>query len=216
MVVYKHTLSQFSTMKTAALFLNGDAPNSLALEQAMAFPIDYKLCTDGAFYYMETIHIVPDAVIGDMDSLHDIPHNLDVHFIDDQDTTDFEKALDFLSKQDFTHVVVLGSTGGQHDHFLGNLNAAYKFRKKLDILFFDQSQRFYLIENNHTFETRPGNIVSLVPYPQATIHAMDGLQYTLNDEILDLHDRIGTRNIAISDQVKIEVSSGALWLFIAY
>ncbi len=203
-------------MKTAALFLNGDAPNALAIEHAQHVPFTYKLCTDGAFYYMESIGILPDGIIGDMDSLHDVPQNIDIHFIDDQDTTDFEKALDFLVKQEFERVVVLGSTGGQHDHFLGNLNAAYKFRTQLDILFFDQSQLFYLIDKNHEFETKAGKIISLVPFPKVTIKALHGLQYTLSNEILDLEHRVGTRNIANSERVKIELTGGALWLFIAY
>lgn len=203
-------------MKTAALFLNGDAPNELALKHALRNPIAYKLCTDGAYYYMKSIGIEPDAVIGDMDSLHDVPQNLEFHFVDDQNSTDFEKALDFLVKRDFERVVVLGSTGGQHDHFLGNLHAAYKFRTSLKIHFFDQSQHFYLIEQSHAFETTPGKIVSLVPFPKAIIHSLGGLQYTLNNEVLDLHERVGTRNIAISEQVQINISQGALWLFIAY
>jgi len=203
-------------MKTAALFLNGDAPNPMALEKALDFPIEYRLCTDGAFYYMESIGIVPEGIIGDMDSLHDVPNNIDIHFIDDQNTTDFEKALDFLVKRAFQRVVVLGSTGGQHDHFLGNLNAAYKFRKQLEIIFFDQSQAFYLVDKDHQFETKLGKVISLVPFPKVIIKALHGLEYGLNNETLDLEERVGTRNIARSEQVKIELTSGALWLFIAY
>ena len=57
-------------MKTAALFLNGDPPNEHALNHALEYNPEFHLCTDGAYYYMEDLKISPDAIIGDMDSLH--------------------------------------------------------------------------------------------------------------------------------------------------
>lgn len=182
----------------------------------MYFKPEYLLCTDGAFAYMSDIDIFPDAVIGDLDSLEFTPEDVAVYHIEDQDTTDFEKALDFLVDMQFERVVVLGSTGGQHDHFLGNLNAAYKFRNELNILFFDQTQYFFLTEKDCTFSTEIGKIVSLFPFPECTIKSLSGLKYTLNMETLTLTSRVGTRNITSHKSVKIEVHDGALWVFVAY
>lgn len=203
-------------MKTAALFLNGDAPEPIALQRAFSYEPDFKLCTDGAYYYMQMLNIDADAIIGDMDSLHEVPKNMELIFIEDQNTTDFEKALEHLVKLNYERVVVLGSTGGQNDHFLGNLNAAYKYRKKLNILFFDNSQHFFLTEKSIEFPTEIDKIVSLVPFPETHIVAMDGLQYGLENESLDLLKRVGTRNRATDTRVSIQLSSGALWIFVSY
>jgi thiamine pyrophosphokinase len=204
------------TQKTAALFLNGDAPNPLAMEHAMLENPAFFICTDGALYYMNALKIKPHVVIGDMDSLSDAPHDIEVVFIADQDTTDFEKALQYLVEHDFEKVVVLGSTGGQHDHFLGNLNAAYKFREQLDICFFDQSQYFFLSDKRQNINTQIGKIISLVPFPETHGITLSGFQYLLNNESLSLVNRVGTRNIAISDTPFIHFESGALWIFVEY
>jgi thiamine pyrophosphokinase len=45
---------------------------------------------------------------------------------------------------------------------------------------------------------------------------MDGLQYSLENESLNLLQRVGTRNRATGKRVKIELSGGALWIFISY
>jgi thiamine pyrophosphokinase len=203
-------------MKTAALFLNGDAPEPVALQRAFSYNPNFKLCTDGAYHYLKLLDIHVDTIIGDMDSLDEVPKNAELICIEDQNTTDFEKALEHLSKLNYERVVVLGSTGGQNDHFLGNLNAAYKYHKKLNILFFDNSQHFFLTEKSIEFPTEIGQIVSLVPFPEAHIIRMDGLQYSLENETLNLLKRVGTRNRATGKRVKIELSGGALWIFISY
>jgi thiamine pyrophosphokinase len=156
------------------------------------------------------------VVIGDMDSLSESPTNTEVIFVDDQNTTDFEKALQYLCDVGFEKVLVLGSTGGQHDHFLGNLNAAFKFREQLSIKFFDQSQYFFLSHVKQKIVTKPGKVISLIPFPQAQGITLSGLQYLLNNESLSLVERIGTRNIAVSDTPSIHFESGALWIFVEY
>jgi thiamine pyrophosphokinase len=204
------------TTKTAALFLNGDPPNARAMQHAMAHNPEFVICTDGAFYYMDALQIKPSVVIGDMDSLTEPPADLQLIFIEDQDTTDFEKALQYLLDQGFDKVVVLGSTGGQNDHFLGNLNAAYKFKDHLNILFFDQSQYFFLCDTRQELQTQSGKIISLFPFPEAHGITLTGFQYLLNNESLSLIDRVGTRNIAVSETLSVHFESGALWIFVEY
>jgi thiamine pyrophosphokinase len=202
--------------KTAALFLNGDPPNAMAMQHAMQKNPEFYICTDGAYYYMNSLKINPNVVIGDMDSLSESPTNTEVIFVDDQNTTDFEKALQYLCDAGFETVLVLGSTGGQHDHFLGNLNAAFKFREQLSITFFDQSQYFFLSDKTQKINSQIGKIISLVPFPETHGITLSGFQYLLNNESLSLVDRIGTRNIAVSDTPSIHFESGALWIFVEY
>jgi len=124
--------------------------------------------------------------------------------------------LQYLRNEGFTKVVVLGSTGKQHDHFLGNLSAALKYKVALNILFFDQSQYFFLIERNSKVETQQGKIISLYPFPEATGIVTSGLKYPLNNETLNMHQRIGTRNIATSKDVSISIKTGDIWIFVSY
>jgi len=204
------------SQKTAALFLNGEPPNELAMHHAMRLNPFFFICTDGAYYYTNALKIIPNVVIGDMDSLSEQPNEIEVIYIADQETTDFEKALQYLVDNDFQKVAVLGSTGGQNDHFLGNLHAAFKFKEFLEIIFFDQSQYFFLANYKQKLSTNIGKIISLFPFPEAVGITLKGFEYGLDNEDLSIHERVGTRNIAKSENPEISFKLGDLWVFVEY
>ncbi|WP_373941397.1 hypothetical protein OEG92_17180 [Polaribacter sejongensis] len=57
-------------------------------------------------------------------------------------------------------------------------------------------------------------MVSLVPFPTATNISTEGLQYPLIKEDLSFGERIGTRNKATNNEIKITFESGELFIFI--
>lgn len=203
-------------MKNALLFLNGQAPSQNLLSKFDLNAYSLIICTDGAYTYLRTLEITPDLVIGDMDSIDEIPDMIKRIQITDQNTTDFEKALSHLFSHGNLKIDILGAFGNQHDHFLGNLNAAYKFRERLNITFYDEEQYFYLIDQNHRFYPGKDKLISLVPFPRAHIKEMRGLKYLVEDFEMSIIDRIGTRNTSVNDEVEILLSSGSLWLFAGY
>jgi thiamine pyrophosphokinase len=209
-------MTQKLKAKTAAVFLNGEPPHKEPLRRAMLQQPSFFLFADGAYQYAQHIDITPDLVIGDFDSIRLVTNGLKTLKIEDQNTTDFEKALHYLSTAGFERVLVLGSTGKQNDHFLGNLSAALQYQSSLDIVFFDQSQYFFLAENETTIETNTGKTISLYPFPEATGVSTKGLQYPLHNESLSIRERIGTRNISTNVQVSITKQSGSLWIFVDY
>lgn len=205
-----------SKTKTAAVFLNGDAPHEEPLRRAMLLSPSFFLFTDGAYHYAPLMDLVPDLIIGDFDSIVTLPCDVSLLKLADQNTTDFEKALHYLVTSGFEKVLVLGGTGKQHDHFLGNLSAAKRYQLELDIVFFDQSQYFFLGGRETIIETQKGKIISLYPFPEAHGIRTEGLEYALNHEHLNMHSRIGTRNISTNHQVSIVKDSGDLWIFVSY
>ena len=56
--------------------------------------------------------------------------------------------------------------------------------------------------------------ISLFPFPKATNITSHGLEFELIHTNLELGVRVGTRNRAIKDQVRIEFSEGNLLVFI--
>ncbi len=57
-------------------------------------------------------------------------------------------------------------------------------------------------------------MVSLVPFPKVENLITDGLNWELRNEELDITTRIGTRNFAKKDVVKISYKVGDLLIFI--
>jgi len=98
---------------------------------------DFFVATDSAGHPYDHLPIPPDVVIGDFDSLsgrvlagRSGPRFLQV---DDQYTTDSEKALLFLVEQGFEEVILLGATGWRVDHTLHNLQLVERFADRLRI-----------------------------------------------------------------------------------
>ncbi|WP_320416878.1 thiamine diphosphokinase [Empedobacter sedimenti] len=199
-------------MNKALLFLNGEVPTTIP----DTTNYDTIFCTDGAFRYLQKLNITPDVISGDFDSfeISQFPPEIEIISTPDQNDTDFAKALTIIKNKGFNHVDVFGASGRQQDHFIGNLNAAYRFKDQLNITFYDNYSKYFFAEKSTKLEGYFGRTISLIPFPECKNITTNGLEYPLNKENLNLLSRIGTRNKANQDIVTIEYTEGALVLFI--
>lgn len=199
-------------MSRVALFLNGIAPAKLPKFDQF----DAIYCTDGAYHYLEKLKIKPDVVTGDFDSISPdaIAENIEVILTPDQDFTDFEKALQIIEQRKIEEVYIYGSSGMEHDHFLGNLSTGVKYKDRMALLFFDDYSYFFFADKKTVLEGYQNRIISLYPFPEANKITTKGLKYPLIAEDLNMMSRIGIRNTAIEDEVIIEYESGNLLIFI--
>lgn len=100
------------------------------------FPANLLIVTDGGLNHLigKTTRL-PDYLIGDMDSVD--PALLDklrrngttrIIEISEQNTTDFEKTLHFVSSElNLKRIFALNAFGGRIDHTLANLNILIKY-----------------------------------------------------------------------------------------
>lgn len=200
----------------AILFINGTPPKNLPKTEGY----DVIACTDGAFHYLKEKNFSLeklDFISGDFDSHTGSDENL-YHekfiYTPDQEFTDFQKALDILKGKDVKKVDVYGGSGGEQDHFLGNLHVAFLFRKELEVTFFDEFSTYFFIPKNFELNNIAGRMISLLPFPKVENLATSGLNWELKNEELDLTKRVGTRNFAKENTVKISYTKGDLLIFI--
>lgn len=199
-------------MSRVALFLNGQAPAKFPdLKQFKKI-----FCTDGAYNYLKINDIVPDVVSGDFDSISssEIPKDIEVVVTPDQNFTDFEKALMIIESRNYEEVYIYGSSGMEHDHFLGNLSSGLKFKDKLTLMFFDDYSYYFFADKDTILEGYKNRIISLYPFPVTKGIQTEGLKFTLNNEDLEITSRIGIRNTAVEDNVVISYKEGNLLIFI--
>ena len=203
-------------MKKALLFINGEPPKNLPKIESY----DVVACTDGAFQYLKDLDFPFEKlnfVSGDFDSYSNKDELLSHEkFIatPDQNKTDFEKALEILLGKNVEKVDVYGGSGKEMDHFLGNLSAAFQFKNRLEIKFFDEFSEYYFIPTHFKIENVNGKMISIFPFPSAENITTKGLNWELNNENLNMLARIGTRNFANEDEVSIQYNSGNLLIFI--
>jgi len=199
-------------MSRVILFLNGQAPGKFPDLNQFA----KVFCTDGAYRYLKANNITPDVVSGDFDSIsaEEVPAGIEVIITPDQNFTDFEKALNIIEQRGFKEVYIYGSSGMEHDHFLGNLATGVKYKDKLTLIFFDDFSYYFFADKKTILEDYKGRTISLYPFPFANGIITKGLKYALDNEDLDLTYRVGTRNKGTDDLIEIEFREGNLLIFI--
>ncbi|MGO4710197.1 thiamine diphosphokinase [Chryseobacterium sp. 2TAF14] len=197
------------------LFINGTAPKSFPdLEN-----YDLIACSDGAFHYLKELNFPLeklDFISGDFDSHsgsdEDIYQEKFIH-TPDQERTDFYKALEIILEKGYKNVDVFGGSGGEQDHFLGNLTVAFGFKDQMNIKFYDEFSEYYFIPKKFTITNVKDRIISLYPFPFAENITTKGLKWTLKNEDANMTTDMLTRNFAADDEVSIEYEKGDLLFF---
>lgn len=160
--------------------------------------------------------LVPDAVIGDMDSVADrmaFPATTRVIPLAEQDTTDFEKCL-YSTRAPVT--VAIGMTGGRFDHTLAALHAVARHAASRRIILLDEHDLALGVAGSVRFTVKAGERVSIYPLGRTEFSGSSGLLYPLRGLVMEQGGVIGTSNTATAEDVRIEVAGGAQspWLLI--
>ncbi len=209
------------TEKKALVILKGTAPGLNLLEHLWKIS-DQVICADGAASVLYEYGKVPDVIIGDFDS---IPQHLLEEFksvkqvkLDDQDTTDGEKALHLCVEQDLKQVSMIGAFGGRLDHQLYNIELLKKMNRfDLSITCYSEKEKVFLAENSFQFEEKPGSRVSFFPVFGAVSNvSTKGLKYELNCVTLEFGRFSSISNQISGTSANISFPNGCLLMVIEH
>lgn len=190
----------------------GDLPALLASAELL-------IAADGGAAHCAALGIVPQVVIGDLDSLQaSVREELEAHGAQvfthpaQKDETDLELALLHAKQAGATRVTVLGGLGGRLDHSLANLLlAASTTFAELQILFVHGQERLFLIRDTSVLDAQPGERVSLLPLKgDAKSVFTVGLVYPLNHETLLFGSSRGVSNIVSHAGARVSLEQGLL------
>ncbi len=203
----------------ALIILNGEIPGKSLLQKLMTAN-DIIVCADGAAKAMAAYKLEPDLIIGDLDSIttetkKSFP-NAGIKKIDDQETTDGEKAFDYCIENEYFDITLVGGFGKRLDHSLYNIGLLKKHHKPgIVITCFSDTEKAMLIEESIVLNEDPGTTISLIPiFGDAKGVRMEGFLYDLKKENLHFGDYCSMSNVTQSQHPKITIASGQLLLVI--
>ena len=199
----------------ALVFANGDAPSE-GLVKAIHRSEDRIVAADGGARHALACGLVPDAVVGDLDSVDAamrsaIPADR-FHKVGELDTTDLEKAVAWAIERGCREVEILGAGGGRADHALANLSVLALHRGRARIRMHDEMFEISLVDGMATIEGPVGTVVSLVAIGECTGVSTTGLRWRLRDFKLPFGPR-GVHNEIETSPATVSVRSGDLLLF---
>lgn len=201
----------------ALLIGNGQLANPRTLCQ-LARQADFVLAADGGADRAVQAGIIPHAVIGDLDSVSSRTRKKLTTsqwiFVDNQNNTDLQKALDFLLAHRCKKCTLAGFNGGRPDFTLGNLLALYPYAAKMDLCVVGNGWHIYPLIRRKMFTARPGTRVSLLPLTVCRNVTLRGLQFPLTNARLTLGTTRTLSNVALKNRFTVSLSSGTLLVYI--
>lgn len=171
----------------------------------------YIVCCDGAINNLSKTMIVPQAIVGDCDSLS-IENNRRysgiIHRIGDQETNDLTKAVMFCLEQGRKKITILGATGKREDHTIANVSLLCEYKKDADVEMITDYGVFTAIDETSLFESYQGQQVSLFSIDQEDV-TTHNLKYEVKRRVFTNWWQ-ATLNESLADSFTIETSGRIL------
>ncbi|MDR1476198.1 MAG: thiamine diphosphokinase [Holosporales bacterium] len=140
-----------------------------------------KIATDGAANQLVSHGITPDLIIGDLDSVSpELLTEFNHLRLDDQDTSDFQKALAYMAENALLPCIIFGMSGGYIDHIINNINIFLSYDENV---FIDGSIIGFKIIGKNKFQLPINTKLSILGIPKCEI-TTSGLKWELNSACL--------------------------------
>ena len=193
---------------------------------------DHIICCDGALkkFLRNSVGIfgeerLPDAVIGDMDSLSPgmkERYSRIVVQIDEQEHNDQTKAFRWVMENldNVGSIYILGATGEREDHTIGNISLLMEYARSYDLdakgitleMVSDYSTIF-AITDTYEMECGEGRKVSILSPDNSLRIKSEGLEWPTDDVVFDNWWK-ATLNKASQDKVRLEFNHRSIALII--
>ena len=175
---------------------------------------DIVIAADGGFTILKQLGLVADYIIGDFDSLPEIPpHKNIVRLPEQKDITDMRAALALGLEKGFREFSIYGGTGGRFEHTLANLQCiAWLSQNDARGYLRDERKTVTAITNGSIFfgrETR-GYISIFAHTDIAKGVFLVGLKYPLTDATVTNIFPIGVSNEFTGIDSSVTVHDGTI------
>ena len=176
---------------------------------------EHTICCDGSAKRLLEAGIVPEAIVGDLDSLsNEIAEKYSdrLYRDEDQDTNDLTKAVAWCINKEYKDIVILGATGKREDHTIGNISLLAEYAKKLEVIMVTDTGIFSPHLKSCKISSFPGEQVSVFSINSLTRITSSGLKYKLKNLKLQNWWR-ATLNEATGSSVSFKFSGGPIIVY---
>ncbi len=202
----------------AVVVTNGDIRNLLQLK-AILEEAETIICADGAAKYLMAVDIVPDVLLGDLDSIasEELKWMVDrgvepVRFPARKDATDTELAVDYALQLSPEEIILVGGVGSRWDHSLSNILLLKKLLNHgVRGRIVNEYNEITIIDKSLELEGAIGDIISIIPISEVVRGVnLQGLEYPLVNRTIPMGSSLGISNCLKEARAKITLEEGIL------
>jgi thiamine pyrophosphokinase len=173
---------------------------------------------DGSTETLLNAGFIPDAIIGDMDSLNE---ELAIRFadrifqFDDQETNDLTKAVTWCRDKGYNDLVIIGATGKREDHTIGNISLLAEYVNSVNVLMISDTGYFFPLMAAADIESFTGQQVSIFSIDCETEITTSGLRYPLKKARIKNWWQ-ATLNESLGERFHIDFINGRLIVYLKF
>lgn len=208
-------------MRTALLVCAAPVAGSEEVVSALAPGLDLVIGVDGGAAVCERAGVVPDAVVGDLDSLDArIISQLQragvelVVFPPDKDMTDLDLALSEARTRGVERVVVTAAFAGRLDHTLAAVGSLLRAASMWPVVA-EPRMSAWLLHDFHRHSVvlfGPGATVSMLALGGEAVVSCAGVRWPLHRATIEPLASLGVSNVVTSERASFTVHEGAVLL----
>jgi len=176
------------------------------------------ICCDGAVENLIRYGLEPSLIIGDLDSISQnikFKYKNLIYQIDEQNTNDLTKAVNWCVENNILEFDILGATGKREDHTIANISLLSKYVETAKVRIISDYGIFTAISQTSVFKSYKGQQVSIFAmHPERKISST-GLKYPLKDIKLQNWWN-GTLNEAIAEKFSLNFEVGSYIVYMLY
>jgi thiamine pyrophosphokinase len=204
-------------LKKCIILANGKPPKKKIISFFQNNGFEKLICADGGADSALRMNLVPDTIIGDLDSislkaLKRFRKLSEVIQLKRQNDTDVEKCLKYAIKKGYNETLLTGVTGNRLDHTFCNLGIVLKFFEKIRISLVAENSFLKAYSGRIRLKTIPGETISLYGIDRKTKITSKGLKYQLKNTSLPFGERESSSNEANGNKVELKVNNGIIFI----
>ncbi len=179
------------------------------------------IAADGGTKNCLKCNIVPDYIVGDMDSITSFQQEklakCEIIERKDQNFTDLQKALQFAKTLKPTSIQIFSVFGKRTDHFVANLMILQNYSESANITIYDKGGEMIILKPGiHKFtDQRIDQIISIFSFQKVQQLTLKGFKYDLSCENFT-SNFIGVSNVIKKSNCEISFIKGKLFYYKNY
>lgn len=176
----------------------------------------FIVAADGGFLKAKQLNIVPDLLIGDMDSFDGEAEIKTKKVNPIKDDTDTLLCIKECISRGINEIVILGGLGGRLDHTLANMQSLkFMYEKGVKGVIADDSTEVSFIKNEKIELDNSYKYVSLFSVNEkASGITLEGFKYSLENATLTNSFPLGVSNEVVAQRATVDVTDGELYIII--
>ncbi len=178
---------------------------------------DIVICADSGYKNALEMGFTVDILVGDFDSLREIPDNVGrvIQVPREKSSTDTQLAVDIAIEQGADEIVIVASTAGRCDHALSSLAILeYLYEKRKPAHIVNGQNRVRFIKDSGVILIRSQykyfSVITLDKIAKKV--SIEGAKYPLKDARIDRAVQYAVSNEIVKNAALINVKKGSLYI----